>query len=92
MVLAGDRLTPYWDEARGRMAAPQLDKLYVRNCSVYASRRAVHDAGRILGDDCRGYVMPRERSIDINDELDWLFARFLVEGRKANEGTTSPVR
>lgn len=77
-VMQGDRLLPYLEEERGRMAAHELSKVYVRNCSVYASRRRVHDAGRILGDDCRGYVMPRERSIDVNDELDLRFAEFLL--------------
>lgn len=77
-ILQGDRLLPYFEEERGRMAAHDLPKLYVRNCSVYASLRRVHDAGKILGDDCRGYVMPRERSIDINDELDWKFTQFLA--------------
>jgi CMP-N-acetylneuraminic acid synthetase len=53
----------------------------VRNCSVYVTRRRVIDSGRVLGDDCRGYVMPRERSLDINEELDLLFAEFLLARR-----------
>jgi CMP-N-acetylneuraminic acid synthetase len=78
-VLDGDRLLPYLENEQGRMAAHQLNKLYVRNGSVYATLRRVHDEGRILGDDCRGYLMPRERSIDVNDELDWEFTQFLFE-------------
>lgn len=77
-VLDGDRLLPYMEEERGRMASHHLPKVYVRNGSVYASRRNVHDAGKILSDDCRCVLMPRERSIDINDELDWAFTQFLV--------------
>lgn len=79
-VMQDDRLLPYLEDERGRMAAHDLPKVYVRNCSVYASRRRVHEAGKILGDDCRGYVMPRERSIDVNDELDLRFAEFLISG------------
>jgi CMP-N,N'-diacetyllegionaminic acid synthase len=82
-IMQGDRLLPYLEEERLRMAAHELSRVFVRNCSVYASRRAVHDAGKILGDDCRGYVMPRERSIDVNDELDWEFATFLCERMRA---------
>jgi CMP-N-acetylneuraminic acid synthetase len=83
-IMQGDRLLPYLEEERSRMAAHELPRLFVRNCSVYASRRAVHDDGRILGEDCRGYVMPRERSIDVNDELDWEFATFLYERKRAS--------
>ncbi len=82
-VMQGDRLMPYYEQEQGRMAAHELPKVYVRNCSVYATRRHVIDEGKIIGDDCRGYVMPRERSIDINDELDLAFAEFLLTRRAA---------
>lgn len=82
-VMQEDRLLPFLEEERGRMAAHELPKLFVRNCSVYSSLCTVHEAGKILSDDCRGYVMPRERSIDINDELDWEFVNFLFERRAA---------
>ncbi len=76
----GDRLRPYFqqDEA-GQMAAHQLPTIFARNGSVYASRRAVFDNGLIIGEDCRGYIMPRERSVDVNDRLDYEFACFLYE-------------
>jgi CMP-N,N'-diacetyllegionaminic acid synthase len=77
-VLDGDRLLPFLEEERGRMAAHELPSVYVRNCAVYATRRSVVQGGQIIGADCRAYVMPRERSIDINDELDLSFAEFLV--------------
>jgi CMP-N-acetylneuraminic acid synthetase len=82
-IMDGDRLLPYLEEEGGRMAAHELPRLFVRNCAVYATRRRIVDDGRLLGADCRGYVMPRERSIDINDRLDYEFARFLM-GRDAN--------
>jgi CMP-N-acetylneuraminic acid synthetase len=46
------------------------EPLYVRNCSVYSTRVSTIMQCRVIGDDCRGYVMPRSRSIDINDEDD----------------------
>jgi CMP-N,N'-diacetyllegionaminic acid synthase len=82
-TMSGDRLLPYWEEERGRMAASELPELFVRNCSVYATRRGVAQSGRIIGDDCRGYVMPRERSLDINDPVDLDFADFLLSRRPA---------
>ncbi|MBI3837565.1 MAG: acylneuraminate cytidylyltransferase family protein [Planctomycetia bacterium] len=77
-VLVGNRLLPYLEDERGRMAAHELPDIYVRNCSVYATRRNSVERGQMIGDDCRGYVMPRERSLDINEELDLLFAEFLL--------------
>lgn len=80
-TLDGDRLLSYFEEERGRMAAHELPHLYVRNCSVYAISRPTIERGQIIGDDCRGYVMPRERSLDINDEQDFAFAEWLAERR-----------
>jgi CMP-N-acetylneuraminic acid synthetase len=80
-TMAGDKLLPYLEDERGRMAAHELPEIYVRNCSVYATGRKSIDRGKVIGDDCRGYVMPRERSLDINDELDLAFAEFLVARR-----------
>lgn len=79
-VMHGDRLLPYLEEEGGRMAAHELPKVFVRNCSVYTSRRHVVDDGQIIGPDCRGHVMPAARSLDINEELDLLFAEFLLQG------------
>lgn len=84
-TLDGDRLLPYLEEEAGRMAAHELPEVYVRNCAVYATRRAVVEEGEILGADCRGHVMPRERSVDINDAMDLSFAEFLVARRGTHE-------
>lgn len=80
-TMQGDQLHAYLEAERGRMAAAELPQVFVRNCSVYATRRHVVDSGQIIGDDCRGYVMPRERSLDINEELDLAFAEFMLDRR-----------
>jgi len=77
-VLKGDRLLAYLQEEEGRVAEHELPTLYVRNGSVYATRRDMIEGGQTIGRDCRGYLMPPERSVDINTELDLLFAEFLV--------------
>lgn len=79
-TMEGGRLYPYLEEENGRMAVHELPTLFVRNGSVYATRRNVIETGKIIGTDCRGFIMPRERSIDINDLLDYRFACFLAEG------------
>ena len=89
-LLRNNLLIPYLEAEEGRMAEHELPPLYVRNGSVYATKKHVIDAGQIIGVECCGYEMPRERSIDINDELDLMFAQFLfekqnhIEARKGN--------
>lgn len=79
-VMDGNRLIPYLEEEGGRMATHELPKIFVRNCSVYVSKRAVFfEYKQIVGRDMRGYVMPPERSVDINIEQDLLFAEFVME-------------
>jgi CMP-N-acetylneuraminic acid synthetase len=80
-VLDGDRLEPYLQEEAGRTRADQVPDVFVRNGSVYASARRAVDAGDLLGQDSRAVVMPRELSVDINDELDLAFAEFLLARR-----------
>ena len=79
-VMDGDRLLVYFEDEDGRMAAEELPQLFVRNCSVYASLRSVIDEGpTVIGRDCRGLIMPADRSIDINTERDLAFAEFLLD-------------
>ena len=75
-------LLPYFEEENGRMAADELPELYVRNCSVYVSSINTINSGKIVGDHCLGYEMPRDRSIDINDPIDFEFAEFMIERSK----------
>lgn len=77
--MQGDRLVPFLVEEKGRMAAHEIPDIFVRNGAVYASRRPVIDSGAVIGSDCRGLEMPRKRSVDINDEVDFHFAEFLLE-------------
>jgi CMP-N,N'-diacetyllegionaminic acid synthase len=73
------KLLPYLEEEAGRMSPHQLPELYIRNGSVYASRRSTVERGDLLGVDSRGFLMPRERSLDINDRWDFEMARFMSE-------------
>lgn len=83
-LLDGDRLLPYLEPERGRMAAHEIPEVYVRNGSVYVMTRATIEAGNLLGEDSRAVVMPRERSVDINDELDLSFAAFLAASQTSS--------
>lgn len=72
-------LIPYVEEEKGKMAAHELENVYVRNCSVYASKWETIQSGVIIGDRCAPYIMSRERSLDINDPIDFEFAEFLMQ-------------
>lgn len=76
-TMRNSELIPYIEEEKGRMAANELPELYIRNGSVYVSRIENIKNKQIIGKKCLGYVMPRERSIDINDPIDFEFAEFL---------------
>ncbi len=55
-----------------------LPKLYAPNGGIYATKRNVlFDQNIIIGANSRLWVMSRERSVDIDEPLDFLFAEFL---------------
>lgn len=56
----------------------QMNKLYVRNGSVYVSKVKLINEGKILSDNCAAYIMPQDRSVDINNEFDLQFADYLL--------------
>jgi len=75
--LAGDRLVPYAPEPSARLRQG-LEPVYHRNGALYACRRTLLDRGLLIGPDPVPYVMPRERSLNIDDETDLAFADFLL--------------
>ena len=76
---ADGRLTPYLADD-GLTPSHELPALWVRNGSIYVSRREVLDRGELVDEaDVRGYEMPSDRSFDIDTPRDLAFARFLRE-------------
>jgi CMP-N,N'-diacetyllegionaminic acid synthase len=62
-----------------------LDQLVVPNGAVYVTRRdTLFDEGVIISKKTGVYIMPAERSVDIDEKIDLLFADFLLtrKGRK----------
>lgn len=58
-------------------------KAYRLNGAVYVTARdTVMKQNRIMGDDTRAYIMPLERSIDIDTDLDFRLAELLISERK----------
>jgi CMP-N-acetylneuraminic acid synthetase len=79
-VMKGDELIPFLEPEKGRLAANQLPVLYVRNCAVYITRRKDIDIFvDVMGYTSVGYQMTAERSIDINEMIDFEIAKFLYK-------------
>ena len=52
------------------------------NGAIYLTRRNILQRNMILGDCSIAYIMPKERSIDIDDELDFVVAQAMIERRE----------
>lgn len=64
-------------------------KCYDMNASIYAwLRQALFDGDTVFSRETKLYVMPEERSIDIDSELDFRFVEFLMcHGLHVEEST-----
>jgi len=70
---------PLPDAVVRRQDAP---KSYDMNASIYVWRRnALFDFDSIFTETTQLYVMPEERSIDIDSELDFKFVEFVLQNR-----------
>jgi len=73
---------------KGEIGVSQsLSKLYMPNGGIYVTRRNVLlEEGVIFGKKVRFWIMPRERSVDIDEPIDFVFAEFLAKHNAGNEG------
>jgi CMP-N-acetylneuraminic acid synthetase len=79
-VMKGDELIPFIEPEKGRLSADQLPVLYVRNCAVYVTRREdIESFTDVMGRRSVGYLMPAERSVDINELFDFELAEFIFK-------------
>lgn len=82
-ILEGGRLVNYVDpdgpeDMRPRQALPPV---YIRNGALYLSLRRVLDGGLLVGKDCRAYVMPPSRSINVDGPADLAAAGYWLDAR-----------
>lgn len=82
-TLDGKELKPFLEDEAGRFAAQHLPDVYVRNCAVYATwRRDLDVRPDVIGRRSLAHVMPAERSVDINELVDFEFAEYLYNKRQ----------
>jgi CMP-N-acetylneuraminic acid synthetase len=80
-----DRLVDIWPEPESGNRADLAPDVYVRNGSVYVVRRiALEEGVHIkLSDNVRPWIMPPERSLNIDTPMDFMLAEALMEKRNA---------
>lgn len=67
----------------------ELSPVYIRNGGVYASRIDTIENGGLFGYNPRPYIMPPDRSVNINNELDFLLAEQIMKINKVNNEKNS---
>jgi CMP-N,N'-diacetyllegionaminic acid synthase len=87
--LEGDKVLSYCIEEIEGTRRQDLPKAYKRSGAVYAMRRdLIMKDNRLYGDFIVGHIVPQERSVDIDDELDWLKAEYMLEKSQNSKGKT----
>jgi len=78
--IENDRLLPFFvDEREGTRRQDYEPPAYMRNGAIYLTRRDVlMNQGSIWGRTIRPYVMPLERSVSIDSEIDFKLAEILM--------------
>ncbi len=69
---------PPFAEAFEGQPRQDLPKLFLREGSVYVTRRDVLMSGSIKGTDCRAWLIPVDRACNIDEPFDLLMAEWLM--------------
>jgi len=82
--IENERLLPFnLEEKEGTRRQDCHPPAYIRNGAVYLTRRdIIMNANSIWGKVIRPYVMPPERSVNIDGELDLKLAEALIRERQ----------
>jgi CMP-N-acetylneuraminic acid synthetase len=66
-------------EPREMLRRQDLPPVYIRNGAVYAVKRdVVMLQNSMIGEISRPYIMPEERSVNVDSKLDFLLAEILL--------------
>ena len=70
----------------------QLPPTYVLNGALYlASREFLIREQALINKDTIGYVMPADRSVDIDNLMDWRYGEFLMANSSCSGNIEPPV-
>lgn len=74
------KITPLLETEKRYNRRQDLPKVYTVNGAVYIAEVGWLLSNRsFMSNETHGYIMPRERSVDIDTELDFKFAEFLLQ-------------
>ena len=77
--LEGDKLIdPKFSEEYENQPRQELIPMYIRNGAIYAMRKNVLLGGSFKGNDSRAWIMSSERSLNIDTEMDFKHAEWLI--------------
>lgn len=81
--LEGDKVLSYCIEEVEGMRRQDIPVAYRRSGAVYAMKRdLLLKDNRLYGDNVTGYIVSKERSIDIDEPFDWLKVEYMLEDLK----------
>lgn len=81
--IENDRLLPYCiEEKEGTRRQDYQPPAYMRNGAIYLSRRDVLMSGSVWGQVIRPYVMPEDRSVNVDSELDLKLVELMLAERR----------
>lgn len=80
----GKLINKYGSEDGIPIRRQELEDLYIRNAAIYVSKPEIIFNGKLWGDNCYGYIMPEERSININTEFQFKLAKLYMEYKQQN--------
>lgn len=77
-IIENNKLIPLQSEPQNRLRQ-SLPPVYHRNGAIYAfQRNLLERADTIIGPDVHPYIMPEDRSVNIDNEIDLLLADLLL--------------
>lgn len=73
------------DEGGTTSRRQDLEKVYKRNCAIYLTKTSLIEKGDLFGKKSLAYIMPAEKSVDINSPIDFEMAEFWMKKLKTKK-------
>lgn len=81
--LEGDRVLAYSVEEKDATLRQDFPVAYKRSGAIHSMKReTIMDKNLIYGEHTVGHVVPQERSIDIDEPVDWIKAEYMLKELK----------
>lgn len=80
-IVSNNQLINYIDQGFEDMRPRQeLPRVFIRSGALYITRRDILiNQNSFIGNDCRAYIMPEERAINIDTPLDQIIAEYFLQ-------------